>query len=133
MTNPAYVVMPDAVAMARSVLAADPDVADVVAERIGTMSPEDTSTPWIRLHEIGGPRSLSAPQRLATRSVQVDLFVPASAPGLEVLNGDAGAMTLALLAEAALFAASGTSIVGIGVLVKVTEFARPAVATRHVP
>jgi hypothetical protein len=112
--------MPDAVLLARAVLVADEAVGEAVGDRVVTMSPQDTTTAWIRLHALGGPRSISAPQRLADRSIQVDCFAPASAPSGPLYSGDSGAMALALLAEAALFASAGFSNPA-GIIVYVRE------------
>lgn len=115
----AYAVMPDAVLLARGVLVADTAVSEAVGVRVVTVSPQDTSTAWIRLHALGGPRSLTAPQRLADRYIQVDCFAPANSPNGPLIQGDAGAMALALLAEAALFASAGfASSVGVIAYVK---------------
>jgi len=118
------VVMPDAVLLARGVLVADPAVSEAINDRVVTVSPQDTSTAWVRLHALGGARSLSAPQRLADRSIQVDCFAPASSPSGPLISGDSGAMALALLAEAALFASAGFCN-SAGVIVYVRELQGP--------
>lgn len=124
MPTAAYVVMPDAVILARGVLLASTALTTVVGERVVTSSPPDVSTPWVRLHQIGGARSASAPMHLATRSLQVDAFVPPTAPNSGLYSGDSGAMALALLAEAALFDAAGYST-SVGTIAYVTETQGP--------
>lgn len=127
MTTATQVVMPDAVLLARSVLAQDTAIADAVGNRIGTMSPEEATSPWIRLHQIGGPLSATVPWRLATRNIQVDCFVPPTDPTNKLLlSGDAGAMALALLAESALLDYSVRGFAStVGVIVDVVEFQGP--------
>lgn len=112
MTVAPYVVMPDVILLALSVLNADENVQDALGDlsgRVGTYSPEDASTAWIRLHRIGGVRSLTAPMRLVDATIQVDCFAPASVPNGPLIQGDPGAAALALYAEAALFASAGYS------------------------
>lgn len=120
--------MPDAVLLALGVLAADEDVVEIIgdAKRIVTVSPADTSTPWIRLHRIGGVRSVSAPMRLAVANVQVDCFAPPlpPLPPYPLFSGDPGAMALALVAEAALFASAGFANAA-GIIAYVSEFQGP--------
>ena len=125
MTSAFYVVMPDVVILAAAVLLADEAVSEIVGTRIASMSPQDVSTPWIRLHRVGGPRSATAPMRLVTATLQVDAFAPASTPAnTDLISGDPGAMHLALLAEAALFAAQGFSN-NAGVICHVSETQGP--------
>jgi hypothetical protein len=118
------VVMPDAVLLARGVLVADEAVSEAISERVVTVSPEDATTAWIRLHALGGARSLSAPLRLADRMIQVDCFAPATVPSGPLFQGDAGAMALALLAEAALFGSVGFSN-SVGIIAYVREVQGP--------
>lgn len=99
-------VMPDAVEMAVTFLNGRTDVTTVVGNRIASSSPKDTSKPWVRINRIGGPRSPSAPMRLARADLQVDAFAP-PAPSTQTYKGDVGAMQLALLVEAHLLDAAG--------------------------
>jgi hypothetical protein len=121
------VLMPDAVLLARGILVADEAVNDAVGTRISTVSPGDTTSAWIRLHQIGGPLSESVPQRLATRNIQVDCFAPATDPSnANLISGDAGAMALALMAESALCDISARGFASnVGVVVRIVEMQGP--------
>ena len=92
--------MPDVIVLLRKCLLASSDVTAIVSQRVATVSPQDTSTPWIRLTRIGGPTSQSAPMRFDKPLVQVDCFGAKGA-------GDEGAMVLARTARACLLSAAG--------------------------
>lgn len=100
-------VMPDVIKLVRSYLMSLTAVTNLVGERIATRAPQDTSSPWVKIERVGGPRSLSAPMRLETARVQVSSYAPATAD--TGLSGDEGAMTLARTVQAALIDAAGWS------------------------
>jgi hypothetical protein len=120
----ALTVMPDQVQLAIAALNDCSEVAALVGNRIASSSPKDTTKPWLRVSPVGGARSLSAPMRLARRNIQVDGFAPAT-PSTQPLSGDVGAMKLARVAEAALFAAAGFANED-GVITKVEQTLGPA-------
>jgi hypothetical protein len=93
--------LPDTLLLARSFLATVPELTDAIGDRLGMSSPQDTSTPWVRLTRIGG----SNPDwmRLDTATVQIDTFAPPEP------DGPAVAMRLARIVSAALHTAHGYS------------------------
>lgn len=114
-------VLPDVVKLVRECLLADTATAAIVGTRISTTSPKSTTSPWIRLTRIGGPRSAEAPMRLDKPLVQVDSFAPASGGAV---FGDYGAMKLARTAGAALLGAAGFAD-GDGIICYVLETIGP--------
>jgi Protein of unknown function (DUF3168) len=100
----ALALLPDVVVLLRKLLLDTPEVTAIVKQRVGTASPQDTSTPWIRLSRIGGPLSSSAPMRLERALIQVDCFAPATGGRT---HGDLGAMTLARTVRACLQSGAG--------------------------
>lgn len=64
--------IPDTKALAVAYLLADPDIQEVVGDRVGTRTPANTDNPWIRLHQIGDASGF--PLHLISVHLQFDCY-----------------------------------------------------------